>query len=120
MVLDDDVSTLPCPLSEATHWNTESDVRVSTSASADGKTSSAGTPSPSFLFNLSIFAQRKVASEGISKLGALGGPNAANEIVLGLCRCVPEELSLAMASKGGLAGIVSSVGLTDAVVDGGP
>lgn len=92
------------------------DLRDSTSSS--GKTSFAGTPSPSFLFNLSILAQRRVVSEGISKLGGLGGPNAANDVVLGCCDT--HGLSPAIGSKGGEAGIVSSVGLTDAMADGGP
>jgi hypothetical protein len=90
------------------------------STSSDGKTSSAGTPSPNLLVNLSIFAQRRLASEEISKLGACGGPNAANEIVFGLFRCDLEELSLATISNAGDPGIVSSVGFTDATADGGP
>jgi hypothetical protein len=90
------------------------------SASSFGNTSCTGTPSPNFLFNLSIFAHRRVASEGMSKLGPLGGPNAANEIVLGLCRCEPDILSPVITSNGGEAGMVSNVGLTDAIADGGP
>ena len=89
------------------------------SMSSGGKTISAGTPSPSFRFSLSIFAQRRLASEGISKLGGLGGPNEANEIDFGLGRCELHELSPTMASNGGEPGIVSSVGLTDAMADGG-
>jgi len=123
-ILGDDVSTKPLVmgglLEAADRLLVGTGSNISVSIPSDGKMRWAGTPSPSFLFKRSIFAQRNVASERISKVGAFGGPKAANEIVLGLFRLGSEYLSLVIVSKGGEAGMVSRVGLTDAVVDGGP
>lgn len=82
----------------------------------------AGTPLPNFFLNLSIFAHRSEASmeasDGISKLGgrAAGVPNLANDIVCGLACGEAFESSPA---NGGDPGILSKLGLTDAIADGG-
>jgi hypothetical protein len=94
--------------------------KVASSALSAGKTKFAGTSSPSLLLNLSIFAERSAASEGMSKVGIFGAPLAAEEIAFGLDRKESAAVSPAMASTQGEAGIVSKDGLTDAMADGGP
>lgn len=90
--------------------------------STSSNTRLAGTPSPSFFLSLSIFAHRSEASmeasDGISKLGGrlAGAPNLAKDIVCGLA-C--GEAFESPPTNGGDAGMVSKLGLTDAIADGG-
>jgi len=94
--------------------------RAESSAPSAGNTKFVGTSSPSLLLSLSIFAERRAASEGMSKFGTFEAPSAAKEIDLGLGRKESVVVSPAMPPGQGDAGIVARDGLTDAMADGGP
>lgn len=95
-------------------------VTIELEVTSAGKTKSTGTSSPNLLFSLSIFAERRVASEGISKEGSTDGLLSVKEFDFELWRKHSAEVLVVTISWRGDAGMVSRAGLTDATVDGGP